>query len=173
MSVNKQLIEQARKCLAIQGIFLRKLQLSVEDEYDQRLNYVFDAEMRWEARRFNTKELKATDGTAQTVYEFFVECGLRFRGAVLISDEQEVPAEKPLLAELSASFAGEFLLRPGEERPSREALVEFGRLNVPFQSWSYWRELVQSSMSRAGLPNIPVPMFSLPEDTRHGTGVAQ
>ena len=32
-------------------------------------------------------------------------------------------------------------------------------LNVPFNSWGYWREFVQSSLSRLGYPPLTLPLF--------------
>lgn len=41
-------------------------------------------------------------------------------------------------------------------------LDEFVVVNVPFNSWGYWREFVQSSMARLGLRKAePPPAFAM------------
>jgi hypothetical protein len=40
-----------------------------------------------------------------------------------------------------------------------EDMDEFATVNVPFNSWGYWREFVQSSLARLGLPPVTIPLF--------------
>ena len=44
---------------------------------------------------------------------------------------------------------------------SPEALHGFGQTNGVFNTWPYWREYVQSSIARMGLPTLIVPVFRL------------
>lgn len=48
-----------------------------------------------------------------------------------------------------------------EKTFSDHEIAAFVRLNAPFNAWSYWRELTQSSLARLGLPVFPLPLFRL------------
>jgi hypothetical protein len=53
-----------------------------------------------------------------------------------------------------------------------EAIQEFGQANGVFNTWPYWREYVQSSIARMGLPTLIVPVFRLalpPKPTKKKT----
>lgn len=41
----------------------------------------------------------------------------------------------------------------------KAAFEEFGRHNVGYHVWPFWREYVQSTCCRMGIPPIPVPFF--------------
>ncbi len=40
-----------------------------------------------------------------------------------------------------------------------DALRHFAELNGTYNTWPYWRELVQNMTTRAGMPGITVPVF--------------
>jgi len=42
------------------------------------------------------------------------------------------------------------------------ALDEFARYNVGYHVWPYWREYVQGTCARLGIPPVPVPMYRIP-----------
>ncbi len=44
---------------------------------------------------------------------------------------------------------------------SEENLDAFGATNGVFNAWPYWREYVQSTVGRMGLPSIAVPVYRL------------
>lgn len=43
--------------------------------------------------------------------------------------------------------------------PSVADLGVFSRLNAPFNAWPYWREALQSALSRMDLPAFPLPLL--------------
>ncbi len=72
---------------------------------------------------------------------------------------EEGDAPKPcceICAQLSLTYktpkAGEF---------SQEHLDAFGRMNGIYNAWPYWREFVQSSSNRMGLPALVVPSLKV------------
>jgi hypothetical protein len=44
-------------------------------------------------------------------------------------------------------------------KPSDSDATAFAQQNVPFNAWPYWRELVQSTVVRMGLPAPVVPLL--------------
>jgi len=46
---------------------------------------------------------------------------------------------------------------------SQEELNDFARLNAMFNVWPYWREFVQSTITRMNLPPLVLPLFRIKE----------
>lgn len=40
-------------------------------------------------------------------------------------------------------------------------LDEFALVNAPFNAWAYWREFVQTALSRMNLPAFAIPLFRI------------
>lgn len=58
-----------------------------------------------------------------------------------------------------------FLLRyhlPAKHDLSPEHLEAFAQVNGAYNAWPYWRELVQSTFARMGLPPVTIPVFKVP-----------
>jgi hypothetical protein len=62
-----------------------------------------------------------------------------------------------VIAELNAEFYLEY--RVEGSLPENEVLEAFGKDNVPFHMWPYWREFIHSMCGRTGLPELVLPMF--------------
>lgn len=61
---------------------------------------------------------------------------------------------------IKASFILEYTLPPSVEF-EEEQLKAFSMTNGVYNAWPYWREYVQSTTTRMGLPPIIVPVFRL------------
>ncbi len=58
-----------------------------------------------------------------------------------------------------------FLLRyhlPAKHALSPAHLEAFAQVNGAYNAWPYWRELVQSTFARMGLPPVTIPVFKVP-----------
>jgi hypothetical protein len=62
---------------------------------------------------------------------------------------------------LVARFRLMYQLRDSEEL-SDEDLAQFTCWNAVFNAWPYWREYFSSTINRAGLPRIQVPVMGVP-----------
>jgi preprotein translocase subunit SecB len=60
--------------------------------------------------------------------------------------------------EISVDFEAAYTL-PEEKRFSIKQLNAFASTNALLNVWPYWRELVQSFTTRAGLPALTLPLF--------------
>lgn len=81
---------------------------------------------------------------------------------------QERP--RPVVS-MSATAEVLYRLRPGSGEIDGSELRQFADLNAPYTAWPYWREVIQSTFVRLGLPVIRLPlvyseqiaMYMLPE----------
>lgn len=88
-----------------------------------------------------------------------IDASFRFAMAYDTDESKEKP---PVM--VSATFG---LLYAIEDvgSVSEEELNAFGEVNGIFNAWPYWRELLQSTLSRMGLPSITLPIYRiLPEE---------
>ena len=66
-----------------------------------------------------------------------------------------------MLAEVGAVFDLAYHV-PKDEVFSSEEVEGFGQLNAVFNAWPYWREYVQTSLSRMAMPGLTVPLYRMP-----------
>jgi preprotein translocase subunit SecB len=52
---------------------------------------------------------------------------------------------------------------PKELKVTQDELNDFARLNAMFNVWPYWREFVQSTITRMNLPPLVLPLFRVKE----------
>jgi preprotein translocase subunit SecB len=55
---------------------------------------------------------------------------------------------------------------PEDLNPSNEELAAFAETNAIFNVWPYWREYVQSTCQRMGMPSLLLPVFRLADYRR-------
>jgi hypothetical protein len=75
---------------------------------------------------------------------------------------RETTGEEELQAEISAAFDLSYRL-PTEDPFSAEEIEGFGQLHAVFNAWPYWREFVQTSLSRMALPSLTLPLYRMPQ----------
>lgn len=62
------------------------------------------------------------------------------------------------VADLSATFHLLYTL-PSDFEAEERCFEHFAAVNGVYNAWPYWRELVQTSASRIGLPGVVIPVF--------------
>lgn len=55
---------------------------------------------------------------------------------------------------------------PGDLVPTQEELGAFAEVNGVFNAWPYWREFIQSTISRMNLPPVILPLFRIGDDKK-------
>jgi preprotein translocase subunit SecB len=106
-----------------------------------------NAEIRPKVRlRFSQNSRCSQVGTELSVAVQFTMRGVQ---------EQDV-AKK--VVELSAVFGLSYRLSQ-EIQLTPEQLSAFSKVNAIYNAWPYWRELVQTTIARMGLPRLIVPVF--------------
>ena len=69
-----------------------------------------------------------------------------------------VNAKKESIVEVEASYLIRYETR--DDFPvSDEQADSYAQYNGVFNAWSYWREYVQASCARMGIPALPVPVY--------------
>jgi preprotein translocase subunit SecB len=96
-------------------------------------------------------ELEVTDEASYTPVDGGFEAFHRY--SLLVTDAQQ-PSE-PL-----GRIEAEFGLRFASVQPISQPYFEiFRHINLPVNTWPYWRELVQSMAARMGWPPVTLPLL--------------
>ncbi|RME58747.1 hypothetical protein D6779_05805 [Candidatus Parcubacteria bacterium] len=149
-SVNKELIQKAAKALAPVGIYLNSSEIRLHPDFHPRAEQK-DLRVHYKARHLSGFKFISDENEAGGLVIFFFEAGVR-----LVDDKADEESDDFVQAEITAIFSSEYMLRD-KEAFDEEAMAEFLAHNVRHHVWPYWREYVQSTCGRMGLPIIPVP----------------
>ena len=76
--------------------------------------------------------------------------------------------EKPVIV-ISASFALLYKLESFEGL-TQESFKQFSDVNGIYNAWPYWREFVQNTVARMGLPPLAIPVFRLVQSSAPSAG---
>jgi hypothetical protein len=74
-------------------------------------------------------------------------------------DGRETDDPRPLIFEIEATFAIAYSLRDVEGVQDRHVNA-FAKMNGVYNAWPYWREYVQNSLGRMGLPPLTLPVMT-------------
>ncbi len=164
MSKTEAPIEWAKKNLALKGVFMRESVFSVADGFDPRYQ---SKPQRIETSTedpngcFWKKEVRLQGKDEPlNLAVFHVNVGLRLLDGDAPTNEGTETAEEaaPNLF-IVAIFELEYEVKASEFR--EDAVAEFQKKHPLFHAWPYWREFVQSTCGRLGIPPIPVPPLTL------------
>ena len=90
---------------------------------------------------------------------FSIETNYWFRGL------GEDPQQEPII-EITCTLESRYDITDPDFEPSAEQLEAFRQGNAVFNTWPFFREFVQSSVTRMGSPAPPVPFLRLvPKDS--------
>jgi hypothetical protein len=92
----------------------------------------------------------------------FVKADFTLQGTFGGEETQEPPVK------ITASFLVRYRLRSAEELEDAN-FDAFGKINGVHNAWPFWREFVQSSMWRLGLPSLTIPV--LPPKNNRGSAL--
>lgn len=164
--MNKELLKKAQGALAIEDIYLHECRTTVYPGFDPKLpSPTLSMQFRMKTKNVSGYEIEKDNGEKMDIVRFDVETGLRIVSPEItkIDEETTKPEDltKHIKAEITASFIAEYRLLNKEigEPEQRQALEEFGKYNVGYHIWPYWREFVQTMCARMLLPNIVLPMY--------------
>jgi hypothetical protein len=166
--MNNELINNAAQALSIQGVFLRDSGVRVKADFVPQF---VPAELpllpQYKAGptgEFNLITAGHDESTHFKVVVFDFAAGIRLVDQRQLKDMADNPdiVNEALYVEITATFSAHYRLKAGVDESSMvEAFAEFGRHNVGYHVWPYWREFVQNICARIGIPAIPVPMYQL------------
>jgi hypothetical protein len=166
--MNRALLNKAVDSLAIQGVFLRSAEVKCKEGID--LPFI-ESELSLTPQHRGapigqTKVLvvSSPSGVETRTVVFYFSAGSRLvESSTFSTVNSEDVGPESVYVEMTAEFGAQYSLRHQlDEAEFDAAMEEFGRFNVAFHVWPYWREYVQSTCCRMGIPPIPVPFFLVP-----------
>ena len=161
--MDKDLLDKAVNALSIQGVFLHSANCRckvVPPFLDTEVTLI-PQHRGGPTGRFTIFEnvVNADYGTRTVVFSFGAGTRLIDSEAAAKSSSAEV-SDDFVIVEFTAEFCAHYSLPADlEVTELNAAFEEFGRHNVGYHVWPYWREHVQSMCGRMGLPTIPVPFY--------------
>src|SRR5690606_21112252 len=151
-------LRQAQECLAIHSVNLRQSNLLVHPEVDPWSYDRARAQTQSFRQVSRIRELELQlEGEAESSWEYRFDYAL---GVRLIDQEADETDENLVVdIEIVAVFQARYLCKRRLEEGEFSA---FAKDNVGYHVWPYWREFVQTSCNRIGMPSpIEVPMYSI------------
>lgn len=150
--MNKELVQQAHKGLAIQDIFLHSGEIKTKDDFFPLSEISsFTVQFKNFIKESQTFSTQTTENESVDVIVFRYIAGFR-----ILEGEIE---EENIITEVTATFSACYAIT---EKLSEEAITEFAKYNVGLNVWPYWREYASSTAKRLGLPSFAIPLYRLP-----------
>lgn len=103
--------------------------------------------------RFSVLNRSEGDEGEPKYVAYIYQCGLKF--VPKESETQESDSDCTALL-IEARFSAIYMMK---HELNEDALREFGRYNVPYHVWPYWREYAQSTLSRMGVEPVSIPVY--------------
>lgn len=145
--------ELARDNLNIASVCSAEIQAKIADDIvpESVKSEEMATQMRHKLKSIRSVEMVREDRKVWG-YHFSYICGLRYVLRETPDSEQEPKVLFTLTSEFVAKYHSEIEL-------SDEALEAFGKKNVCYHVWPYWRELAHSTLARFELPRMSVPHY--------------
>lgn len=144
MTTNLQLARQVSRAVQIENVVLRRAEVEAFFEPNAlppELALVNGFRSEYQVHRSEDSQ------------KLSVIVDFKFEAREAVSDE---PGE--VVADLSATFHLLYSL-PLEFEADENCFEHFASVNGVYNAWPYWRELVQTSTGRIGLPGVVLPVF--------------
>lgn len=168
--MNTDALKKAIDNLAIKMVYLHSTNAYIHNGFDPLIpNQQLVGQINIGTNSYYFKEFQDEIGVKQKFLVYRTEARMRYlKGSVPDelekSLENEGQLDKLMAAEIVAIFFSEYVIKCDEEL-SQDAILEFGRINVPHQIWPYWREYCHSTCARMSLPVSILPMFVINKAT--------
>lgn len=170
--MNRKALQIAIDNLSIQMVYLHASEAKIYNEFDPLIpNQELTGQFDINTKSCTKKELHGENGVEHKFLVYQTEARMRYlKGSIQQEPKEDLEnseqLEKLVVAEIVALFTAEYLIKCDEELP-HEAILEFGRINLPHQIWPYWREYCHSTCSRMSLPVSILPMLSINKSTEN------
>ncbi|WP_053322552.1 protein-export chaperone SecB [Mariprofundus ferrooxydans] len=159
---NALLMNTAKNLMPL-GVFLRKTSLYVQEDFNRHHCNEAELDVLFKSSPGSQYKALLSEDEAEGVMLFQFEAGVR-----LIDPLIDESSDDFLKVEILATFEAEYQL-VNIDGFDEDGMSHFLNRNVPHHVWPYWREFVQSTCSRIGIPEIVVPfriIASVEEDSK-------
>jgi hypothetical protein len=173
--MDQKLIKQAADALSIRAVFLHQSSLKLKEKFIPQFVENDDLMLvpQYRGGPIGECDLLTESGAGKknkvTTVVFFFSAGIRLVDKRSLDTAGSAPDSEAndIYVEIEADFALHYRLKDEVDAGKlTKAFEEFGRFNIGYHAWPYWREYVQSTCARVGIPTIPVPMFQLPKSKK-------
>ncbi len=149
------LIKTAKNLIPI-GIFLRHSDILTQEDFNRHTCEEGELEIQFRGGPGSEYKALLDESNKEGVMLFKLETGVRLVDPNIKEDE-----DGHVKMEISAVFEAEYqLINPDDF--NEDGMSEFLNTNVHHHVWPYWREYVQSTCARVGIPEITIP-FRIPQ----------
>lgn len=156
--MNAEALMKVRDRLMIQTVYPSRISLSTHEDFEPMLQQPeTSTQFAWGAREVTIQEL-ANDDPKDSVKILKFRAPTRAR---IVKGEKPADgnySEEDVLASIEIEFVVEYAVA-GPDELDQDGINEFGRHNMPYHLWPYWRELLQSLTMRSRLPVPSMPSF--------------
>jgi hypothetical protein len=163
--MDRALLDKAIKVLKIQDVFIGSHAVRVAEDFQPgNIAIATSSIFNWGALTGTVQEV--ADASSDKLIARLWRVDFQTRTRLLPTPpegevtQDNIPDDSKLIADLSARFVLIYVLDKDAEIDEK-ALTEFATHNVSYHAWPYWREWLQSTCARAGLPHIPLAMHML------------
>jgi len=144
------LIKTAKK-LEPMGVFLRESRLSTHNNFDRHNCDEAGFQVQFKSGPGNEYKAISDEKSNEGIMIFPFEAAVR-----LIDPNIKEEDDGFIQLEISAIFEAEYQFS-NHGNFNEEGMSLFLNANVPHHIWPYWREYVQSTCARLGMPEIIIP----------------
>jgi hypothetical protein len=169
--MDKTLIDIAAKALAIDAVFLRASAIRCREDFQPQfieghLSLVPQYRGGPTGRFHIFTSSHEETGETNMVAVFYFGVGVRLVDAesLAATETGEALPEDASYLEIESEFCAQYRIAgTTDDHELQTVLEEFGRYNVGYHVWPYWREYLQGTCARMGIPVIPLPMYQIPQ----------
>jgi hypothetical protein len=157
--MSNKLLKQAGEALTPVGVYLRSGKVFSHPEfYPQHNNGEF--QVQYKTKPLSECKVLQGEDEGSKVVSFLFECGVR-----VVDESADEKSDDFVQAEITAVFAAEYQFNG--TTVNEDVMSEFLKCNVRFHVWPFWREYLQSTCTRMGLPVIPLPHYFRPQESQN------
>lgn len=155
-------IKNAAKKLNIQQVYLSASSSAFYNDFDPLMpNQLLTGQ--YIINTVSTDVKTVTDAETKLTQDYlrcYVQAGMRYLLGEPTDEElkDEELVKSRVASEITAIYCVMYSINP-EVKLTEEEKEEFGKTNVPYHVWTYWREYVQNTCNRMSLPVTTVPML--------------
>ena len=164
--MNKEALQQAIDNLSIQMVYLHTTEAKIHNGFDPLIpNQELIGQFNISIKSCSEKEVQDDAGVKQNFLVYQTEARMRYLLGPIADELKENSDNQDqfddlVAAEIIAVFTSEYVINCDDDL-DKEAILEFGRINVPHQIWPYWREYCHTTCSRMSLPVSILPMYAI------------
>jgi len=148
--MNKELLKKAAEVLTPVGVYLRSSKVYTHPEFHPQQNNN-ELQVQYKSKHLSEYKLLRAEDENPSFIAFQYEAGVR-----LVDEKVDEKDGAYVQAEILTVFTSEYQLKDADAF-DEDAMSEFLNCNVRFHVWPFWREYLQSTCTRMGLPVIPLP----------------